>query len=518
MKLVTAAQMRAMDRATIEEFGLPGMVLMENAGRAVADAAWELLPESGGRALVLAGKGNNGGDGFVAARHLNARGVEVAVLLFCAPEELTGDAATNCAYAERIGLTVIPEPDEETLVGALELAEVVIDALLGTGLTGEVRSPLREVIELLEDCAAPVVAVDLPSGLDADTGAVLGAAVQAQVTVTFGHAKPGLVQYPGKGYVGDLRVAEIGLPPVLADDPALNTYLTAATDCQFFLPARLPDDHKGNAGRVLVVAGSPGLTGAACLAGLGAARGGAGLVTVGVPAPLQPLVAMKLTEVMSVALAADSDGSLVPEALAEVLAWQDRAEAVAVGPGLGQAPGVGDFVTALVERLELPLVLDADGLNAFVGRTELLPRRRGLTVLTPHPGELARLLDCPISLVQRDRLAAARAAARALNCVVVLKGAATVTAAPDGEAWINPTGNAGMASGGMGDVLTGVIAALLAGGAEPLAAAVAGVYLHGLAGDQAATELGPRGLLAGDVLARLPAALGVVLGEEGSAD
>lgn len=513
MKLVTVAQMREMDRATIEDYGLPGLVLMENAGRAVAEAVAQLLPESGGRVLVLAGKGNNGGDGFVAGRHLAGQGREVTVMLFCAAEDLTGDAATNCHYARKIGLTVIEQPDEAAVAGALKLADVVVDAMLGTGVRGEVTGRLREIIELVAHCAAPVVAVDLPSGLDGDTGAVLGAAVPADVTVTFGYAKTGLVQYPGKAYCGKLRVADIGLPPVLGEFPAVNTQLTEARDCALFLPRRRPEAHKGDAGRVLVVAGSPGLTGAAVLAGNGAARAGAGLVTVGVPQPLQPVVAAKLTEVMTVGLPATAEHALGPEAVSEVLEWADRVDAVALGPGLSQQPGVAPLVQTLVRQLPVPLVVDADALNALAGHTDALRHRSGATVVTPHPGELSRLLGLSVAQIQADRLGAARSAAVQLDCVVVLKGAATVVADPSEQAWINSTGNPGMASGGMGDVLTGVIAALLAGGANALEAAVAGVYLHGMAGDLAAADLGPRGLLAGDLLERLPAAFARVLGE-----
>lgn len=512
MKLVTTAQMREMDRATIEDYGLPGIVLMENAGRAVAEAAARLLPKSGGRVLVLAGKGNNGGDGFVAARHLAGQGLEVAVMLFCATADLQGDAATNCQYALRIGLTVVEEPDDETLTGALELADVVIDALLGTGVRGEVTGRLREVIELLDECGAPVVAVDLPSGLDADTGAVLGAAVQADATVTFGFAKQGLVQYPGKAYCGELQVVDIGLPPALGEQPAINTYLTEASDCELFLPDRRPDAHKGDAGRVLVIAGSPGFTGAAVLAGNGAARAGAGLVTVGVPQLLQPVVAAKLTEAMTLGLPATPVGTLGPDALPVIRDWAGRVDAVALGPGLSQQPGVAELVVAVVEQLPVPLVVDADGLNALGGRTAVLRDRAVETVVTPHPGELSRLLGISIGQIQADRLVAARSAAIELDCVVVLKGAATVVADPSGEAWINPTGNPGMASGGMGDVLTGIIAGLVAGDCGGLQAAVAGVYLHGLAADLAAADLGRRGILASDLLERLPRAYACVLG------
>lgn len=506
MKLATSQQMREMDRRTIEDYGLPSLVLMENAGRAVADAAWELLPEDGGRVLILAGKGNNGGDGFVAARHLMAVGVEVAVMLFAKLDDLNGDAAINALYAQKIGVMVVEEPDDETLVGAIELADVIIDGLLGTGLSGEVRGRLREVIDLLDFAAAPIIAIDIPSGLDADTGKVLGVAVEADVTCTFGLAKPGLVQYPGKAHVGELSVVDIQLPPAILDDPALETYLTEASDCLAMLPARPPDAHKGDTGRVFVIGGSPGLTGAPTMTGYAAARAGAGLVTVGVPAPLQPILAAKLTEVMTLSLAAGDDDTLSLQALDTLLEWCEKADAVALGPGLSQKGQVADLVRALVARVETPLVVDADGLNALAGRTEVLREREAPIILTPHPGELSRLIDLPIPDIQADRLTVARRAADDLNAIVVLKGAGTVIAEPNGEAWINPSSNPGMASGGMGDVLTGIITALLAGGAEPMSAAVAGVYLHSAAGELAAEELGPYGFLATDVAERLPAA------------
>jgi len=506
MRLATAEQMREMDRRTVEEYGLPGLVLMENAGRAVADAAWDLLPEEGGRVLILAGKGNNGGDGFVAARHLAAVGVEVAVMLFARLSDLAGDAAINAHYAEKSGLVIIEEPDDQTVIGALELADVIVDGLLGTGLLGEVRGRMREVIELLEYATAPIVAIDIPSGLDADTGKVLGAAVEAEVTCTFGLAKPGLVQYPGKAYVGELRVVDIQLPPALLADPAFETYLIEPADCLAMLPSRPPDAHKGDTGHVLVIGGAPGFAGAPSMTGVAAARAGAGLVTVAAPAPLQPLLATKLTEVMTLGLPADDAGALAPGALDTLRDWLGRVDAVALGPGLSRQGQVAELVAALVRETPVPLVVDADGLNALAAQPRVLHERQAPTILTPHPGEMSRLLDMSLEEIQGDRLGIARDAAERFNAIVVLKGAATVIADPAGEAWISPFANPGMASGGMGDVLTGVIAALLAGGADPLSAAVAGVYLHGLAGEVAAEDLGPRGFLALEVAERLPAA------------
>lgn len=506
MKLVTAAQMREMDRRTIEEFGLPGLVLMENAGRAVAEAAWELLPSDGGRVLVVAGKGNNGGDGFVAARHLAGRGVEVAVLLLCKLPELHGDAAINANYANKIGLMIVEEPDDETLVGAIELADVIIDAILGTGLNGEVHGRARQVIEMLEFAAAPIVAVDIPSGLNSDTGQVLGAAVEAHHTVTFALPKTGLVQYPGKAHVGELTVADIGIPPAILDDPDIETYWTEDSDCQAMLPYRPPDAHKDDSGRVLVIGGSPGLTGAPAMAGYAAARAGGGLVTVGLPAPLNAILEAKLTEVMTVPLAAGEGDTIGLEALDLLLEWAEKVDAVALGPGLSTKGQVAGLVEALVDKVDKPLVIDADALNVLCSKAALLRKREAPTILTPHPGELSRLMDCSTEEIQADRLLAARSAADLFEAVVVLKGAATVTAEPNGEAWISPFSNNGMASGGMGDVLTGVIAALMAANDDPMTSAVAGVYLHGLAGDIAAREMGPRGFLATDVAERIPAA------------
>lgn len=506
MRLATAAQMRQMDQRTVTEYGLPSLVLMENAGRAVADAAWELLPEQSRRVLILAGKGNNGGDGFVAARHLNAVGVDVVILLFARIEDLSGDAAVNARHAQALGLTIFEEPDDATLQEALSGADVIVDGLLGTGLSGEVRGRLREVIEQLNATAAPVVAIDIPSGLHADTGQPLGVAVRAKITVTFGLAKPGLVQYPGKLYAGELRVVDIQLPPPLLQDPALHTYLTEPSDVRAMLPPRAPDLHKGEAGRVFIIGGSPGLTGAPALAGYAAARAGAGLVTVGLPAPLNPILEMKLTEVMTVPLPAGPEETLSLEALEEIQKQAARADAVAVGPGLSQKGQGRELVEAIVEQLTIPLIVDADGLNVLAGKPEVWRECAAPLILTPHPGELSRLLQKPIAEIQQDRLASARLAAQTFNAIVVLKGAATVIAAPNGEAWINPFANPGMASGGMGDVLTGIIAALAAGGVEPLHAAVAGVYLHSLAGEIAAQEIGPYGFLASEVADRLPAA------------
>lgn len=504
MKLVTAEQMRALDRRTIEQWGLPGMVLMENAGRAVVQVVAELLDEVGyGTVVVVAGKGNNGGDGFVVARWLHWAGVEVEVCLLPAGEELSGDAATNYRFAARAGVTIFEGADRDVLDARLDRAALIVDGVLGTGITGEVRGAAAAAIAAINAAPAPVVAIDIPSGVHADTGAILGDAVWAHTTVTFALPKVGLYQYPGRERCGRIVVAPIGMARALVEDDTLNTNLTLEHDAAWMLPGRSPEMHKGDAGRVLVIAGSVGMTGAAALAGLGAARAGAGLVYIACPRSLNDILEVKCTEVLTRPMPETDSRSLALAAQDELLAAASGVDAVVLGPGLSQHPETAELVRRLVARIEAPLVIDADGLNAFAGRVGELTARSAATVLTPHPGEMARLTGEPTGAIQADRLAAARSLAAQTGAVVVLKGAGTVTAAPDGEAWVNPTGNEGMASGGMGDVLAGMIGAFLAGGAAPLDAAVAGVFYHGRAADLA-VEPGRRGLVASDLLKLLP--------------
>jgi ADP-dependent NAD(P)H-hydrate dehydratase / NAD(P)H-hydrate epimerase len=508
VKLATAEQMRRIDAAAMDKYAIPGMVLMENAGRQVAAAveAW-LEAEPGARVLVICGKGNNGGDGFVAARHLQNRGANVQVTLLCDAGELGGDAAANCQIAQAMGVPMDEDADGAAVRVRTARADIIVDAILGTGISGEVRGVAREAIEAISQSPARVVAVDIPSGIHADTGEVLGAAVKAETTVTFGLPKLGQVLHPGAGYCGELRVVDISLPRRLLSSDSLLANLVTAELATAMLPPRRPDMHKGDAGHVLVLAGSAGMTGAAALCATAAARAGAGLVTVGCPASLQDILASKCTETMTLGLPETEARSLSARAAGQALEFAGRCEAVALGPGLSQHPETAELVRAVVSGTQASLVVDADALNCLGGATELLAGRQGATVITPHPGELARLLGTGIGAIQADRVRSARRAAQGMDCVVVLKGAATVVAEPGGEVWINGTGNHGMASGGMGDVLTGVVAAFLAGGCGPVEAAVAGVYFHGLAADEAARE-GARGLLAGDVVEALRKALG----------
>lgn len=510
MLLVTAEEMRELDRATIEEIGIPGPVLMENAGLRLLEVAEEMLGEIAGKKVtIFVGKGNNGGDGLVLARHLVNRGAEVKVLLMCRPEEIKGDALLNLKIYQNMGQKVhqvLRDNGLNIVRLALFSSHLVVDAIFGTGFKGRVDDFTGRVIEIINSSQRPVLAVDIPSGLEANTGQVWGPCVKAAATVTFGLPKVGLVLYPGAEYTGTLYIADISIPRTVVDRYSIKRYLVTGERVAELLPARPAQGHKGTFGRVVVFAGSPGYTGAAVLTGNGAVRSGAGLVTVAVPQGVYPIVGTKLTEAMARPLPEGEKGTLSEKSWEEAREIAAAADVVAVGPGLGQGEDVLAFLRGLLAESEKPLVLDADGINNVAREPSLLESYRGEAVITPHPGEMARLLGMEIDAVNADRLGTALRAARRFGAVTVLKGARTVIATPEGKVYINPTGNSGMASGGTGDVLTGIIAGLMAQGLKAEEAAVAGVYLHGLAGDFAAAEKGEYSLAATDLLDFLPAA------------
>ncbi len=523
--LVSAAEMRALDRHTIETLGIPGALLMESAGRAVAEAVLvELSFARPGDVLVVCGGGNNGGDGLVAARHLQQIGVPVRVALVGVRGRLAPDAAANLARAKAVEVPI------ETGPVRTAGAALVVDALLGTGSTRAVEGPVAVAIRRIEAArpAVRVVAVDLPSGLDADTGQIRGVAVSADATIAIGLPKLGLALEPGRTLAGRILVARIGIAdsaPGVRPGAALWTEAAAASR----LPDRPNDGHKGRFGHVLVVAGARGTTGAAALAALAAARSGAGLVTIACPAGVNDVLEGKCTEPMTVPVPDTAGGSFSLEALEPILALARARDVVALGPGIGRSAETQKLVRELVAEATRPLVLDADGLFPFStgvrgGRRDgdtwsALKARTAATILTPHPGEAARLLGVSAAQINVDRVGAARRLAERAGAVVVLKGAATVVTAPDGRALVTPTGSPALATGGTGDVLTGVIAALLAQApfereirgrkerVDPFEIAALGAWLHGRAGDQAAARRGRAGLLAGDVVEELPAAL-----------
>ncbi|MEW6267634.1 MAG: NAD(P)H-hydrate dehydratase [Thermodesulfobacteriota bacterium] len=506
MKFCFTAEMRRLDEKTILECGIPGVVLMENAGRGAAEFCRRRYGDlKGRRVAIVAGRGNNGGDGFVMARVFHGWGARARVFLLGEREQVKGDARINLEAALKMGLEVI-EIQAEAQLERLDLTgcDLIVDAVFGIGLSSEPKGIHRGAIEAMNRSGTPVVAVDVPSGLDADTGRSLGLCVRADMTVTFGLPKAGLLLPPGEELAGRLEIVDIGIPPhVLAEaDPGKELILE--DNLRGLLRPRARDSHKGTYGHALIVAGSTGKTGAAAMAALTAARTGAGLVTLAVPAGLNPILEVKITEAMTEPLPEDEPGFLAAAAADRVLELAQDKSVLALGPGLGTKPGAVALVRRLVTEAGPPLVIDADGLNALAGAADLLRQARRETVLTPHPGEMARLAGCSTTDIQNDRLGRASKFAQAYGVILVLKGYRTVVAGPDGRIFLNATGGPHLASGGMGDVLTGLIAGLVSQGLSPLEAARLGVFVHGLAGDRAAAERGPIGLLASDLIDYLP--------------
>jgi ADP-dependent NAD(P)H-hydrate dehydratase / NAD(P)H-hydrate epimerase len=505
--ILTPSQAGALDRES-QARGISVDTLMENAGRAVATAA-EALAEGtyGRRAVVVAGKGNNGGDGLVAARHLARRGMGVCVVMLEPGEGLREPASTNLDRLRTRcpGVRIRPF-SPPGLARELERADVVIDAVFGTGFRGVPENASAEAIEAMGAVSAPVVAVDIPSGVNGESGAIDGSAVRADVTVTFGAAKPGVVLLPGAANAGIVEVVDIGFPDQLL---VSDTWLLEPEDVADALPERAVDTHKRAAGLVVVIGGSRRMTGAVCLSAEAAYRAGAGLVTVAVPEGILPVVQTRLRETTFLPLPETSEGTVAAtmEPLEQGLA---AADAVAIGPGMTTNEETAAYIRTLVRSCPVPLVLDADGLNAFVGHVPELADRRSPAVLTPHAGEFARLAGTTARDVVVDRIGSARKLAAETNAVVLLKGSRTVVAAPEGRVLVNPTGGPSLATGGTGDVLTGMIAALVARGADPWLAAGAAAYVHGTAGRLAGADLGD-GTTAGDVLDRVPAAFLEVL-------
>jgi ADP-dependent NAD(P)H-hydrate dehydratase / NAD(P)H-hydrate epimerase len=498
-RLLDASEQRALDEWAIGERGIPGTELMERAGTGVADLVGEVAPA--GRVVVVCGKGNNGGDGLVTARVLRDRGREVSVLLLGDPGEFRGDALTNL---ERLpGASAKPFS-----AGDLAGAGAVVDAILGTGFSGEPREPAAGAIEAINAAGAEgavVVACDVPSGVDASTGEVANVAVVAVATATFHAAKPGLWIAPGKAHAGEVRVIDIGIPD---GGPAADGDLIGLIADRVLeeVPRRGRDSNKFAAGSVLVCGGSLGLTGAPCMASESAMRAGAGYVTALVPGSLGAIFAAKLLEVMTVLLP-DVGGSLQARGVEEVLERADRADALVLGPGLGRADETQEFARQLARYAPVPLLLDADGLNAHAGAIGLLADREHPTVMTPHAGELARLLESDSAAVGARRLESARRAASKARAIVVLKGDDTLVATPDGRVAVNRGGAPALATAGTGDVLSGVIGAYLAKRMDPFAAACAGVLVHARAGQLTAHDIGPEGVIASDVIGALPRAL-----------
>ena len=509
MRVLNAAQMRDADRQTIDDIGIPSMVLMENAGRQVVaalEAAYDDLSDR--HVALLCGPGNNGGDGFVVARTLFQRGVEVSVFVIATMAAIKGDARLNLEILGRLGLTVVEISDEHAWdlhFSEISQCDLIVDAVFGTGLKSPLTGMMETVAADVNASGIPVVAIDVPSGLSADHPEPIGECIHAAMTVTLAAPKLPLVLPPGEALAGNIVVADIGIPPAVIDNlagPRLE--LLTRESMREILQPRESDSHKGDYGHVLVIAGSRGKTGAAHLAAVGALRSGAGLVSVATPRSGQPIVAAMGAEYMTVALDETLEGTVATGAIDLVL--EHEQDVIAIGPGLGIGPDVTVFVQELIERSETPLVLDADALNALAADPDRLQRgdegARPI-VITPHPGEMARLAHTSVDEVQASRLDVARDFAVQHQVFVVLKGYRTLIATPDGKVFINPLGNPGMATGGTGDVLTGVLAAWLANLLDAEAACKIAVYLHALAGDLTEADEGEVGMTAGDLAAHL---------------
>jgi len=504
MKIVTAEEMQQIDRRAIERFGIPSIVLMENAAIAVVDAIFEHYPQCE-RAAIFCGTGSNGGDGFAVARHLENRGVVPTVIVVGDRARIAGDAATNLAVCERLLIPIYDVRDSESLDGALiraANADLVVDAIFGTGLDRAPGGIHAETIRALNELTLPIVAVDLPSGANASSATPFEPCINAALTVTFAAPKICHIFEPAAMQCGEVMVADISIPAVAVDEQNVTLSITTPADVRPHIEPRLAATHKGTYGHVAIVAGSLGRSGAAVMAARGAIRSGAGLVTVVTDVDAATLVNAGSIESMTFPLVA-LDRKVVPR-IVEMLGGKSAA---LVGPGLRDTDDSYEFVRELAAKIELPLVIDASGLNAFAGRAaEINPHGRP-RVLTPHPGELARVLGSTAKEINANRVDAAREAARVCNSVVVLKGHQTLIADRDGHVNVNPTGNPGMASGGMGDVLGGMVVALLARGIDPFDAAVSAVYLHGFAGDLLLDEIGDIGLAAMDLAERIPQAI-----------
>ncbi len=513
MYLVTAEEMRAFDATAIQDYGIPGVVLMENAGRTTFHILRTFLERdvNGLKVAVVAGPGNNGGDGYVIARYLINHGAFVWTFLLSPRDKIKGDALTNLQILEKMTSRIFPVEDEESLGEASALwrkSDLIVDAILGTGLKSDVRSPYKEAITKINQTEALILAVDLPSGLEADTGRILGVAVEADLTATYGFRKLGMAIHPGPDYCGHVGVVDISIPiaaveknpprAVLYQDPDTPDYFRLRSDLQA---------HKGTFGHLLVVGGSPGKTGAPAMAGRAACRIGAGLVTVGVPASLNPVLEAKLTEEMTEPLPESIPGYLGEPSADRILSLAHGKPCLALGPGLSSREGVTQLIKRILKEYKGWVVIDADGLNALADDMEILKQARSRLVLTPHPGEMARLTGKSTREVQENRVDLARETATEYGIRLILKGARTLTASPDGIVTVNTTGNPWMASGGQGDVLTGILGGLLAQGIPPEEALPFGVYLHGLAADQVLQRIGPAPIIAGDVIDEIPAAL-----------
>ena len=519
MRVVTPKQMREIDKRAIEEFGIPGIILMENAALQAQKIIEKLYP-SIRKVLILAGYGNNGGDGLALARLFHSSGKAAEVLLFGNEHNLSPDAKRNLMIIERLQIPLIllknsikEDESRNFICDCLTRADLVVDALFGTGLSKPLEGHFKIAVDMVNDLhhvsarKIPIISLDIPSGVNGENGAVLGSAILASDTVSFGYPKMGHYLYPGKMHTGRLHVVPISLPPESADAAGVSAFTLSEGEAALKLKKRLPWGHKGTFGKVAVIAGSTGMTGAACLTATAALKSGAGIVTAAVPSSLNPILENKLTEVMTYPLKDTGHGTLSRNCVKDIPEFLKDKDVLAIGPGLGREDDIYDILEYILAGQSIPIVLDADGLNHVSKNLGLLVDYKHPVVITPHPGEMARLIGMTADEVSSQPIEIAVNFAKKTNKIVLLKGATSVVANPRGEVYINNTGNNGMATAGSGDVLTGIIAGLIAQKHEPFDAAVLGAFLHGLAGDEVVCEKGQDSLTAGDILEKIPSVI-----------
>lgn len=509
MKIVSSQQMRKIDQRAMEEYGISGLVLMENAGLKVFNNIKNIYPNLIEKEIaIIAGSGNNGGDGFVVARHLYNYGVKVKVLLLCSFNKVKGDAKINLNIIDKMGielLEIVPSRIQE-IEEIIGVSDIVIDAILGTGLKGMVAGLKAKIIDMVNRSGKEIVSIDIPSGLNADTGRIEGICIKANYTITLALSKIGLSIYPGVSYVGKLIIEDISIPQSLLKDKELKFNLITREIVRLLLPARLPDNHKGSFGKVLLLAGSVGMTGAAYLMSQAAIKSGTGIVVLGIPKSLNAIMEVKLTEVMTLPLEETKEKTLDEKAEDKILKLLKDFSVMGIGPGISRQLKTQRLINRLVKNSSVPLILDADALYSLGENPEILKKAKIPIIITPHPGEMARLINKEVGFVLDNSIQVVKEVARKFGVIVVLKGARTIIADNNGNTFLNIGDNSGMATGGSGDILTGIISSLIAQGLNDISAAVAGVYIHSFAGDLARNIKGERGMTAGDILMQIPQA------------
>jgi len=509
MKAVTSQQMREIDRKAIEENNLSGLALMENAGLRIFQGLKNIYADLRLKKIIIfSGSGNNGGDGFVVARHLYNYGVKVKVFLLAPFNKIKGEAGENLGIIDKMGVELIELEAEklEEIEGTMQNSDLIIDAILGTGLQGKVAGLKAKIIDLINVAGKEVVAIDVPSGLDADTGKIKGTCIKANHTITLALPKIGLLLFPGASYAGKITVEDIGIPSYLLKNKKVKTNMITKEIVKSLLPFRAVYAHKGFFGKVLTLAGSVGMTGAAYLASEAAMRSGTGIVVLGIPRSLNPIMEVKLTEVMTLPLAETEKQSLGEDAEETILKLMKDFSVLGIGPGISRQLETQRLVRKIIEKSVIPLVVDADAIYALSEDPVILKKAKVPLVITPHPGEIAKLTNKGIDYILYNQLDITREIAKKFGIVVVLKGARTIVANKEGEVFINVGDNSGMATAGSGDVLTGIICSLIAQGADNFSAAITGVYIHSLAGNLARDIKGERGMIAGDILSQVPQA------------